>query len=136
MDAAFDVLARTGGLQPRAVQPSAALTAARRAVSALIVEWNDKDAERLAAVNLFLDRSKEKRRAEIGDLRSKVGACTPPDRFDFVENALRGQWTMNCERGNLRVSMTLAPTLPPGVQYLDVRHAPAGAVPRRSACGE
>jgi hypothetical protein len=41
-----------------------------------------------------------------------------------VENALRGQWTMSCERGRLQVAITLAPTMPPTVQLLAVRLAP------------
>jgi hypothetical protein len=78
-------------------------------------------------MNLFLDRSRDRRRKEIEDLRAKVGQCTAPGAFDAVENWLRGQWTMKCERGDLRVSITLAPTIPPRVQYLDVRSAPVGS---------
>jgi hypothetical protein len=58
-----------------------------------------------------------------------VGACTAPSTFDIVENALRGQWTMSCERGALQVAITLAPTMPPGVQYLAIRPAPAQPQP-------
>ena len=121
----FDVLVKTGGLEPRRAQPSPALTAARDAVSKLIARWDDRAADGLAADNLFLDRTRERRRAEIDALRAEVGACTPGSGFDSVENALRGQWTLNCERGKLQVRMTLAPTMPPKVQYLDVRPAPA-----------
>jgi hypothetical protein len=32
---------------------------------------------------------------------------------------------MNCERGKLQVAITLAPTMPPRVQFLSVRPAPA-----------
>jgi hypothetical protein len=115
---AFDALLKTGGLQPRMPQPSAGLVAARDAVSKLIVRWDDSDADRIAAVNLFLDRSKDRRRAEIDALRTQVGSCAMPDRFDTVENALRGDWTMRCERGNVQVAITLAPTAPPAVQFL------------------
>ena len=120
---AFDTLAATGGLQPRAPIPSDALVAARDAVSRLVSEWNDALADDIAAENLYLDRTKDRRRAEIADLRAKVGACRAPDRFDAVENALRGVWTMKCERGDLQVGITLAPTMPPKVQFLSVRPA-------------
>jgi hypothetical protein len=126
---AFDRLARTGGLQPREVRPSPALVAARDSVSKLVARWDDELAEKVAAENLFLDRSKDRRRKEIDDLRSKVGVCTAPDRFEVVENALRGSWTMSCERGKLQVAITLAPTMPPTVQFLSVR--PASADPQR-----
>jgi CubicO group peptidase (beta-lactamase class C family) len=122
--AAIDRLDRTGGLLRREVRPSAALVAARDDVSKLVVSWDDALADKIAAENLFLDRSKDRRRKEIDDLRVKLGSCTAPTRFDLVENALRGQWTMSCERGALEVAITLAPTMPPGVQYLAVRQAP------------
>jgi len=130
---AIDRLARTGGLQPREIRPSPTLVAARDAVSKLVVRWDDELAEKIAAENLFLDRSNDRRRKEIDDLLSKVGACSAPDTFDVVENALRGQWTMSCARGKLQVAITLAPTMPPTVQFLSVRSAPAQP-PRASTC--
>jgi CubicO group peptidase (beta-lactamase class C family) len=123
--AAIDRLDRTGGLQPREIRPSPALVSARDAVSKLVVRWDDELADKIAAGNLFLDRSKDRRRKELDDLLAKVGVCSPPDKFDVVENALRGQWTMSCERGRLQVAITLAPTMPPAVQFLSVRPAPA-----------
>jgi CubicO group peptidase (beta-lactamase class C family) len=128
MTSAFDSLAKTGGLVPRQVQPSPALVSARDSVSKLVMEWNDQLADKIAAENLFLDRSKDRRRKEIDDLRSSVGACTAPHSFDVVENALRGQWTMSCERGRLQIAITLAPTMPPTVQYMSVRLAPSESV--------
>jgi CubicO group peptidase (beta-lactamase class C family) len=130
---AFDALSRTGGLQPREVQPSPALTAARDAVSRLVDKWDDGVAGSIAAENLFLDRTMDRRRHEIEALRSIVGECRPGPRFD-VENALRGQWTMSCERGALHVAITLAPTMPPKVQFLEVRQAPAASPPLVDAC--
>jgi CubicO group peptidase (beta-lactamase class C family) len=129
---AFDLLARTGALEPRAVQPSAALTGAREAVSRLIVRWDDSLADSIAADNLFLDHSKERRRAELERLVATVGVCRAPGSFESIENALRGQWIMPCDRGRLRVSITLAPTMPPRVQFLDVRQVPESASPNRS----
>ena len=123
---AFDVLAKTGGLKPRMPQPSPSLVASRDAVSRLIMSWDDDQADQIAAMNLFLDRSKARRRKEIEDLRAEVGLCTAPAAFDSVENWLRGRWTMQCERGDLRVAITLAPTVPPRVQHLDVRRASPG----------
>jgi hypothetical protein len=52
-----------------------------------------------------------------------------------VENALRGKWIVPCERGNLLVSITLAPTMPPTVQFFEVTPAPvSGVVPRPAIC--
>jgi hypothetical protein len=133
-DAALEALTRTGALQPRVIEPSPALVSARDEVAKLVVKWDDTAAERLAAVNLFLDQSKDRRRAAIDALRAQVGACGAGAGFDHVENALRGDWTMACERGRLRVAITLAPTMPPKVQFLSVTAVPAVDAPRAGTC--
>lgn len=133
LDAAVAALAATGGLQPRQVEPSPALTSARDAVANLVVKWDEAAADRIAAVNLFLDQDKPHRKAALDALREKVGACAAGSGFDRVENALRGDWTMTCERGKLKVAITLAPTSPPTVQFLSVAPAPAEP-PQSSTC--
>ena len=130
---ALELVVKNGNLHPRQPQPSPALTDARDKVSRLVAMWDDRLADSIAAENLFLDQTKDRRRAEIERLRAGVGACTPGSSFDSVENALRGSWTMSCEKGKLEVSITLAPTLPPKVQFLSVRPAPA-MPPRFDAC--
>jgi hypothetical protein len=117
---ALELLQKSGGLERHMATPSPALVQARDDVSRLIMNWDDALADGIAAVNLYLDRAKDRRRREIEALRAKVGTCRPPSSFDIVENALRGQWTLACERGTLGVSVTLAPTTPPKVQFLAV----------------
>lgn len=124
---AFSMLAKTGGLERRKPQPSPTLVEMRDSVSRLIVKWDDAEADRMAAMNLYRDRAKERRRKEIEAFREQVGVCAMPASFDSVENWLRGQWTMKCERGDLRVNITLAPTMPPRVQHLEVRRATPAA---------
>ncbi len=133
-DAALAALARTGGLQPRVIEPSPALVAARDEVARLIVKWDDAAADRIAAVNLFLDQRRDRRRAAIAALTAQAGICAEGSGFDRVENALRGDWTMTCERGRLRVAITLAPTMPPKVQFLAVTAVPAGEPARAGTC--
>ncbi|HEY7057971.1 MAG TPA: serine hydrolase domain-containing protein [Vicinamibacterales bacterium] len=133
VDAVLSALSRTGGLQPRRPEPSPALVAARDVVAGLVVAWDDAAAERIAAENLFLDQSKERRRARIDELHARVGRCESGSGFDTVENALRGDWTMTCEHGTLEVAITLAPTTPPKVQFLDVRPV-ADEPPRPATC--
>jgi N-acyl-D-amino-acid deacylase len=135
-DSALDQLAKTGALQPRVPQPSPALMQAREQVSSLVVRWDDALADSIAAGNLFLDRSKERRRAELEDLHARLGTCALAASFDNVENALRGQWVMTCERGQARVSITLAPTIPPRVQLLEVAQVPPSGEPRRGICAQ
>jgi CubicO group peptidase (beta-lactamase class C family) len=133
-NSAMEAFVKTAGLEPRQPQPSPALVDARDKVSRLVAHWDDALADSIAAENLFLDQTKDRRRAEIERLRATVGACRPDvAAFDTVENALRGQWTVNCEKGKLQVAITLAPTVPPSVQYLDVRAASA-APPHSDIC--
>lgn len=132
---AFERLAATGALQPRSAAPAPALSDARHVVSQLMERWDDKALDRIAADNFFLDRPRERRRADLDALRTAVGRCEPGSGFDFVENALRGEWTMRCERGSVRASVTLAPTMPAKLQVMTLREAPA-AGPARRTCPE
>jgi CubicO group peptidase (beta-lactamase class C family) len=116
----LSALQRTGALQPRVIQPSPALLAAQKDITSLITNWDDALAERIAADNLFLDESKERRAARIRELSTRHGACRPAAGID-AENALRGKWRIPCERGWLDVGITLAPTMPPRVQLLNVQ---------------
>jgi CubicO group peptidase (beta-lactamase class C family) len=120
---ALDALERTGGLKPRTPQPSAALVTARAALNRLIDRWDDGGAKAIAADNLFLDSSMERRRAQVESIRAGLGACRPDSGFD-VENALRGTWKMTCDRGSIRVAVTLAPTVPPKVQLWELTPVP------------
>ena len=131
---ALAALKASGGLQPRAVQPSAALVHARAEVTALVNAWDDAAIERLAAVNLFLDSAKERRRAGFARLRAEVGECRDAGGWVSIENRLRGDWLLRCERGDLVASVTLAPTEPPRVQHLEVVRAPPGGPAPARTC--
>jgi CubicO group peptidase (beta-lactamase class C family) len=112
-------LYRTGALQPRAVQPSPALLTAQSDVSQLIIKWDDALANRIAADNLFLDVVAEERQSRWKALAEQHGTCRPATSIK-PENALRGEWRMMCDRGWLDVFITLAPTMPPKVQLINI----------------
>jgi hypothetical protein len=131
--ASLAMLKKRSGLEPRQAVPSKALTETRERVTRLVLRWDDGLARSIAAENLFLDRSIDRRRAETAALVDKVGPCKAASGFAYVENALRGQWVLPCARGDLLVSVTLAPTMPPSVQFLEVAPAP-GEVGRPRAC--
>jgi len=113
-------LERTGGLKPRTVQPSPELAAAKADVSRLVNQWSDTLAARIAADNLFLDQPQATWRTRLEALTRLHGRCTPAAGIT-AENALRGNWRMECERGWENVAITLAPTRPATVQYLEVQ---------------
>lgn len=119
---ALDALAETGALKPRVPRSAPALAKAREDVSRLVTDWDDALADRIFADNVFLDRSRESRRSEIEKLRARHGECRGEGPIE-TRNSLRGGWLMSCERGHLRVDVTLAPTSPPRVQWISVRGA-------------
>ena len=51
-----------------------------------------------------------------------------------AENWMRGQFNLTCEKGELGVFFTMAPTKPPGVQHLSFQRIEANArLARRQA---
>lgn len=112
-------LYRTGALQPRAVKPSPALLTAQADVSNLIIKWDDALANRIAADNLFLDVAADVRASRWKALAEQHGTCRPATSMK-PENALRSEWRMMCDRGWLDVFITLAPTMPPKVQLINI----------------
>jgi hypothetical protein len=114
------MLAATGALTTRSAQPAPVLLQRQAQVARLVTRWDDALADTVAAMNLYLDESKERRRAAIGRLLAQVGDDCTPEGPLVAENALRGRWRMRCRQGDLRVSITLAPTQPARVQALDV----------------
>jgi hypothetical protein len=88
-------------------------------ISQLLIKWDDALANRVAADNLFLDTAGYVRASRWKALAEQHGACRPASTID-AENALRGGWRMVCDRGWLNVFITLAPTLPPKVQQINV----------------
>lgn len=117
---AWEALRKTGALIPREPTAAKALVETQTVVNRLMREWNDKAASAIAADNLFLDQPAASRKAQLDELRTKHGACTHDGRLS-AENALRGTWTLACDRGWMEVAVTLAPTSPPKVQYWGVR---------------
>lgn len=117
---ALEALARTGGLEARVPQPSPVLVERREQVSRLVTAWEDALADDLAAMNLYLDDPKDRRRAAIERVRAAAGDDCRNDGPFVAQNALRGRWRMRCRNGDLLVSITLAPTNPAKVQFLQV----------------
>jgi CubicO group peptidase (beta-lactamase class C family) len=134
-DQALDLLWRTGGLEPRAPQPAPVLLERREQVTRLVNHWDNALADSIAAMNLYRDESKDRRQAAIARVRSAAGdECRNEGPF-VAENALRGRWRMRCKSGDLRVSITLAPTEPARVQFLDVSAMkPEQSLAPASAC--
>lgn len=118
---ALELLAGTGALEPRQPQPAPVLVQMQEQVTRLVNRWDDALADSVAAMNLYRDEPKLRRQAAIERVRLQAGDRCAPEGALVAENALRGSWRLRCASGDLRVSITLAPTSPARVQYLDVR---------------
>ncbi len=140
---ALDVFLQSGGLQKREMPAPPMLLVTRERIASLWKNWSDKEAERIAAVNLFLDKPIARRREEMRVLKEQVGACGEAGPLR-AENWLRGQFNITCDKGNVGAFFTMSPTTPPRVQYLEFRKlhqkggtmtAPTGA-PASVSCSE
>ena len=120
-DSALALLAATGGMVARTPRPAPLLLQRQVQITRLIERWDPALADSIAAVNLYLDESKERRRTAIERVRRGAGGACRRTGPIVAENALRGSWRLRCRDGDLRVAITLAPTVPAGVQFLEVR---------------
>jgi CubicO group peptidase (beta-lactamase class C family) len=120
IEQALAILSRTGGLEPRVPQPAPVLVQRQEQVTRLVARWDDSLADSLAAMNLYLDEPKERRRVAIERLVRQAGGECRAEGAIAAENALRGRWRMRCRDSDLGVSITLAPTEPARVQLLEV----------------
>ncbi len=114
---ALEAMHNTGALQPRRLPPAPVLTETRDAIVKLWRDWNDQDAARLAADNLFKDIPAAERRRTLEQMKAQLGQCSASGEVE-PENLLRGKFRMKCEHGSVDASFTLAPTMPPRVQSL------------------
>jgi CubicO group peptidase (beta-lactamase class C family) len=117
---ALGILSRTGALAPRVPQPAPVLLQRQEQVSRLVARWDGTLADSLAAMNLYLDEPRERRRVAMEALVQQVGGECRSDGPIAAENALRGTWRMRCRDADLGVTITLAPTEPARVQFLEV----------------
>ena len=114
---AWNALLETGGLRKRELPPTPLQSRMRDQLFELWKRWDDAEAKRFAAMNLFLDVPAGQRQAEIEKLKEEVGECGSAGPV-MPENWLRGQFDMKCDRGTVGVFFTMSPTEPPAVQHL------------------
>ncbi len=120
---AANLLVRSGAYPARAVAPAPGLQAMLD-VAAHVYATGDVMAEPGAyAMNFFLDRDASLRNADIGALKEKTGACTVPAAPTVTptgpDGALAGTFEFTCERGSMKVNITLAPSSKPTLQKLE-----------------
>lgn len=115
-------LRKANVFQPRTLKPTPALESLQDALTRLYNQWDDDLIRSTATESFFQDAPLEKRRQQFETLRKIFGKCTAVTPIE-PENALRGRWTMKCRGGQIEVFTTLAPTVPPRLQFLQVTPA-------------
>lgn len=113
----LELLANTGSLHPRVIQPASFLTE----MHAIVLRWldggTDDELVRYAADNFFLDHDLPHRHAHLEKIHTDLGNVVGVGALEPL-NALRGKWSILCERGTVDWLLTLAPTQPPSIQML------------------
>jgi CubicO group peptidase (beta-lactamase class C family) len=116
----LDTLIRLSGIGPRPVPVSAILAQRSRELTSYIVDWKGAEASGLFAENFFPDYRLDLLQRESREVFSKVGRILRQGPM-VAENALRGTYMLDCERGRVEVSFTMSPENPPLIQAFRIR---------------
>jgi len=106
-------------LQPRALPASDILIRRQNEIVELISQWPSELEERIMAENFYLDKSREKRKAEIKEVMENVGEIQSVGMLK-PSNQLRGNFELIGEKDTANVYFTLSPEKDPKIQYLNV----------------
>jgi D-alanyl-D-alanine-carboxypeptidase/D-alanyl-D-alanine-endopeptidase len=111
------VLEKAGFLKKRSRPVTEDLARAYRAVASIYQKGDVAAGGGILAMNFLLDRSADKWRRELADLRKKVGDC---DTSPAVKptGALSGEFVWRCAHGRVAGSVLLAPTRPARIQEI------------------
>ncbi len=121
--AALDLLAARGRVARPPVAVSPVLQHAAEAIVALVGSWEDAAADALFTDNVFLDRSRESRRAEAERLLADHG----PIALEHVDarSATEGTAVIRCgSRATCRIELMLSPHREPRVQWYSIATPP------------
>lgn len=115
---ALDTLIAIAGLKPRVLDASDILRQRKEEIVKLLPEWKDEHAN-IFAENFFPDESLERRRSATQKIFSEAGEIKNITELR-PENQLRGSFTLEGEKNNVRVFFTLTPEKEALIQQLDI----------------
>jgi serine-type D-Ala-D-Ala carboxypeptidase/endopeptidase len=112
-------------LAPRG-EPWPETVAARDAVTGLLRDWDDAEADRVFTPNVAQDGPYQDRRHAIEQIRERIGGFgDDPDRPAEYDSPARCRWWLTGDRGSAQVQIMLSPEKPPRVQWLSLDVSPA-----------
>ncbi|MDX9930711.1 MAG: serine hydrolase domain-containing protein [Bacteroidales bacterium] len=116
---ALDSLVAVGNLRPRALATSSILRQRLEEIIEILPGWKEEQTA-IFADNFFQDESVEIRRATAQRIFDEAGQVIRIHE-PVPLNQLRGSVIIECERRNIRVSITLNPEREALIQQLDIR---------------
>lgn len=108
------------GLSPHAFPVTPMLKQRQNELVALLPSWQNAEKTDIFAENFFLDYFPDLLKTEAEEIFAKAGKITKVHEI-VAENALRGKFLMEGEKGNIEVSFTLSPENPPLIQAYSIR---------------
>jgi CubicO group peptidase (beta-lactamase class C family) len=86
----------------------------------LLPSWENAEKTGIFAENFFMDYFPDLLKAEAEGIFEKAGKIVKVNEI-VPENALRGKFLIECEKGNVEVSFTMSPENPPLIQAYSIR---------------
>ncbi|MDI9356738.1 MAG: serine hydrolase domain-containing protein [Chitinophagaceae bacterium] len=111
---AIDTILSLTNISPRTLIPNKTLLQTQQYIIKNIPDMQDTT---LFADNFFKDESWESRKKNIQNIRNIAGKIQSIHTL-IPENALRGSFTLSCEKKDIEIYFTLSPEKPTKIQYL------------------
>jgi len=118
--AVLDTIVALAGLEPRQLPPSEILQQRKNELVALLPDWEGAERSGLFAENFFLDNRLQDLIARTNSLYTEAGGILGVSELT-PENQLRGTFTIQGERADIRVFFTLTPERIPLIQQVTMR---------------
>ena len=107
-------------LSPHAFPVTSILKQRQNELVKILPSWQNAEKTGIFAENFFLDYFPDLLKIEAESIFEKAGKITKVHEI-VAENALRGKFLMEGEKGNIEVSFTLSPENPPLIQAYSIR---------------
>ncbi|MBI5069075.1 MAG: beta-lactamase family protein [Deltaproteobacteria bacterium] len=117
--ALLEGLARQALLDPPRLPPTPALTDSAQRVLELLSRWDPAALEAAVDHTYLVYQPLDRVQARLASLSAQLGQCGAPRRWT-VENRLRGDAVVHCERGTLAMHLELTHEVPTRLQALDL----------------
>lgn len=108
------------GISPIPFPVSPILKQRQNELVKLLPSWENADRTGIFAENFFMDYFPDLLKAEAESIFEKAGKIVKINEI-VPENALRGKFLVECEKGNVEVTFTLSPENPPLIQAYSIR---------------